>query len=37
MDPGGFIPNYFIEMINENSILNIFKDVLAEVERRASN
>ena len=37
MDPGGFIPNYFINMINENSILNIFKDVLAEVERRASN
>ena len=35
MDPGGSIPNFIIDMINEVSILNIFKDALAEAARRS--
>ena len=34
MDPGGFIPLFLTEKVNEISILNLFKDVLAEAERR---
>lgn len=36
MDPGGSIPNFLTEKINENSIINLFKDVIAEAERRTS-
>lgn len=34
MDPGGSIPNFIIDKINEVSIVNIFKDALAEAEKR---
>lgn len=36
MDPGGSIPNFLTEKINEISIINLFKDVIAEAERRTS-
>ena len=36
MDPGGSIPNFLTEKINESSIINLFKDVIAEAERRTS-
>ena len=36
MDPGGSIPNFLIDKINEISIINLFKDVIAEAERRTS-
>jgi len=36
MDPGGSIPNFVIDMINEVSIVNIFKDALAEAARRSA-
>tara|TARA_B100001142_G_scaffold302768_1_gene329560 strand:+ start:83 stop:772 length:690 start_codon:yes stop_codon:yes gene_type:complete len=36
MDPGGSIPNFLTEKINETSIINLFKDVIAEAERRTS-
>ena len=35
MDPGGSIPNFIIDIINEVSIVNIFKDALAEAEKRS--
>lgn len=34
MDPGGAIPNFLIDKINKISIVNIFKDALAEAEKR---
>ena len=36
MDPGGSIPNFLIDKINASSIINLFKDVIAEAERRTS-
>ena len=36
MDPGGSIPNFLTEKINEISIINLFKDVIDEEERRTS-
>ena len=36
MDPGGSIPNFLTEKINEVSIINLFKDIIAEAERRTS-
>tara|TARA_B110000116_G_scaffold220745_1_gene198998 strand:+ start:85 stop:759 length:675 start_codon:yes stop_codon:yes gene_type:complete len=36
MDPGGSIPNFLIDKINAFSIINLFKDVIAEAERRTS-
>jgi len=36
MDPGGSIPNFLIDKINAISIINLFKDVIAEAERRTS-
>ena len=36
MDPGGSIPNFLTDKINEISIINLFKDVIAEAERRTS-
>ena len=36
MDPGGSIPNFLTEKINKISIINLFKDVIAEAERRTS-
>ena len=36
MDPGGSIPNFLTEKINEISIINLFKDVIAEAGRRIS-
>ena len=34
MHPGGYIPNFLIDIINESSILNLFNDVLKEINRR---
>tara|TARA_B100001750_G_scaffold54886_1_gene41769 strand:+ start:3035 stop:3742 length:708 start_codon:yes stop_codon:yes gene_type:complete len=34
MDPGGSIPRFLIDIVNEMSIVNIFKDALAEAGRR---
>ena len=36
MDAGGSIPNFLTEKINEVSIINLFKDIIAEAERRTS-
>ena len=36
MDPGGSIPNFLTDKINEISIINLFKDVIAEAKRRTS-
>ena len=34
MDPSGYIPNFIIEKVNENSIYNIFNDVFLEASKR---
>ena len=30
LDPGGFIPDFAVEIINKANIINIFQDVIAE-------
>ena len=37
MDPGGSLPNFFIDMINKTSVINIFKDATAEAQKRHTN
>ena len=32
MDPGGSMPNFIVEKINEYSIYNIFNDVIIEAK-----
>ena len=34
MDPGGYIPNFIIEKVNELSIYNIFNDVMIEANKK---
>jgi hypothetical protein len=34
MDPGGFIPTFIVDIINETSIVGLFQDVLNEANRR---
>lgn len=33
MDPGGNLPNFLINMINERGLVNLFRDVLKEAEK----
>ena len=33
MDPGGSLPNFLINMINERGLVNMFRDVLKEAHR----
>ena len=35
MDPGGSIPSFMKEMINKISVINLFRDVLNEAQRRS--
>ena len=35
MDPGGYIPSFMKEMINKISVVNLFRDVLNEAEKRS--
>ena len=35
MDPGGTIPDFIIDKINFNSIVNIFSDVMTEGENQS--
>ncbi len=37
MDPGGAIPSILVDMINEVSLINLFKDVLKEAIIRSDN
>jgi hypothetical protein len=37
MDPGGYIPDLLVEMINEVALISLFKDVLKEVRSRRLN
>ena len=34
MDPGGFIPTFIVDIINETSIVGLFQDVLNEANRK---
>ena len=34
MDPGGSIPNFLVNTINKTSVINIFKDAVAEAQKR---
>jgi hypothetical protein len=34
MDPGGFIPTFVVDIINEISIVGLFQDALNEAYRR---
>ena len=37
MDPGGYIPDLLVEMINEVALISLFKDVLKEARSRRLN
>ena len=37
MDPGGYIPDLLVEMINEVALVSLFKDVLKEARSRRLN
>ena len=34
IDPGGSLPNFLIDLINKTSVVNIFKDAIAEAQKR---
>ena len=34
MDPGGSLPSFLIDIINKNSVVNIFEDAVAEAQKR---
>jgi len=34
MDPGGSLPEFFIDIINKTSVVNIFNDAIAEAKKR---
>ena len=34
MDPGGSLPTFLIDLINKNSVVNIFEDAIAEAQNR---
>ena len=34
MDPGGALPEFLIDMMNKVSVMNIFKDAIAEAKLR---
>ena len=34
MDPGGSLPSFLIDIINRNSVVNIFEDAVAEAQKR---
>jgi len=35
MDPGGYIPSFMKEMINKISVVNLFRDVLKEAQKKS--
>ena len=37
MDPGGYIPDLLVELINEVALVSLFKDVLKEARSRKLN
>ena len=34
IDPGGSLPNFLIDLINKTSVVNVFKDAIAEAQKR---
>ena len=34
MDPGGALPEFLVDMMNKVSVMNIFKDAIAEAKLR---